>query len=118
MKVNHNITSKMRRVTRTRSKVRGTGERPRLTVFRSNQTTYLQIIDDTVGNTLVSASGKEVKGSEELPKLAEAIEMTKILAAKAKKVGVKKLVFDRGPYKYHGRVKAVADTIRNLGFEM
>jgi large subunit ribosomal protein L18 len=118
MKVNHNITSKMRRVTRTRSKVRGTAERPRLTVFRSNQTTYLQIIDDSVGKTLASATGKEVKGSSELTKLAEAIEMTKILAEKAKKAGVKRLVFDRGPYKYHGRVKAVADTIRASGFEM
>lgn len=118
MKVNHNITTKMRRIVRTRSKVRGTEERPRLTVFRSNETTYLQIIDDVSGRTLASATGKEVKGGESLAKLAEAIEMTKVLAAKAKKLGIKKLVFDRGPYKYHGRVKAIADTIRNLGFEM
>ncbi len=118
MKVNHNISTKIRRVTRTRSKVRGTSDRPRLTVFRSNETTYLQVIDDSAGKTLVSATGKEVKDYESLTKLAEAIEMTKILAAKAKKAGIAKLVFDRGPYKYHGRVKAVADTIRESGFEM
>ncbi len=118
MKVNHNITTKMRRVIRTRSKVRGTSDRPRLTVFRSNETTYLQLIDDSVGKTLVSATGKEVKGYENLTKLAEAIEMTKILAAKAKKVGINKVVFDRGPYKYHGRVKAIADVMREQGFEM
>lgn len=118
MKVNHNITTKMRRVTRTRSKVRGTGERPRLNVFRSNETTYLQVIDDAAGKTLASASGKEVKDHETLTKLSEAIEMTKVLANKVKKLGIKKLVFDRGPYKYHGRVKAVADTIREQGFEV
>lgn len=108
----------MRRVTRTRSKVRGTALRPRLTVFRSNETTYLQAIDDTVGKTLVSAGGKELKEYGSLTKLQEAIEMTKILAEKAKKIGLKKFVFDRGPYKYHGRVKAVADTIREQGFEV
>lgn len=118
MKVNHRITSKQRRTIRVRSKVRGTAQRPRLTVFRSNQTTYLQAIDDTVGKTLVSATGKEVKDAHALTKLAEAIEMTKVLVGKAKKAGIKKMVFDRGPYKYHGRVKAVADTAREQGIEM
>ena len=118
MKVNHRITTKQRRIIRVRSKVRGTAERPRLNVFRSNETTYLQAIDDSVGKTLVSATGKEVKDAHSLTKLAEAIEMTKVLAEKAKKAGIKKMVFDRGPYKYHGRVKAVADTIRENGIEM
>lgn len=118
MKVNHNITAKMRRVTRIRSKVRGTDARPRLSVFRSNETTYLQAIDDTVGKTLVASTGKEVKNAHEMTKLAEAIEMTKILVEKAKKAGIKRMVFDRGPYKYHGRVKAIADTIREQGIEM
>src|SRR5258708_3217214 len=118
MKVNHRITSKQRRVIRVRSKMRGTSDRPRLNVFRSNETTYLQAIDDTVGNTLVSATGKEVKEAGTLTKLQEAVEMAKILVGKAKKAGIKKMVFDRGPYKYHGRVKAIADTVREQGIEM
>lgn len=103
---------------RTRAKVRGTNDRPRLTVFRSNETTYLQVIDDSVGKTLISATGKEVDQASGLTKLSEAIEMTKILAQKAKRKGIRKMVFDRGPYKYHGRVKAVADTMRNEGVEV
>ena len=118
MKVNHNITAKERRVMRARSKVRGTNERPRLTVFRSNQTTYLQLIDDTVGNTLASATAKEIEGAGEMTKLAEAIELAKLLAQKAKKIKITKFVFDRGPYKYHGRVKAIADTVREQGIEV
>lgn len=118
MKVNHNITSKERRVKRVRSKVRGTAERPRLTVYRSNETTYLQLIDDQKGHTLVSATGKEVKGADGLTKLQEAVEMTKVLVDKAKKLKISKAVFDRGAYKYHGRVKAVADTVRELGIQM
>ncbi len=118
MKVNHRTTSKQRRVIRIRSKVKGTNDRPRLNVFRSNETTYLQAIDDTVGNTLLSATGKEVKDAHSLTKLAEAVEMAKVLVAKAKKAGIKKMVFDRGPYKYHGRVKAIADTVREQGIEM
>ncbi|PWU23145.1 50S ribosomal protein L18 [Candidatus Cerribacteria bacterium 'Amazon FNV 2010 28 9'] len=118
MKVNHNITSKMRRVMRTRAKVRGTADRPRLSVFRSNETTYVQVIDDTVGKTIVSATGKEIKNAHELTKLAEAIEIAKLAASKAKKAGIAKFVFDRGAYKYHGRVKAIADTVREAGIEM
>lgn len=118
MKVNHAITTKQRRTKRVRAGVRGTDVRPRLNVFRSNQTTYLQVIDDVKAVTLISSSGKEVKDSGTLTKLAEAIEMTKILAKKAKKVGIEKMVFDRGPYKYHGRVKAVADTMRSEGIQL
>lgn len=118
MKVNHTITTKMRRTMRVRKNVRGTADRPRLTVFRSNETTYLQLIDDVAGKTIASATGKEVKDASGLTKLAEAIEMAKLLSAKAKKIGIGKVVFDRGPYKYHGRVKAVADTVRSEGIEV
>ncbi|MBP9699974.1 50S ribosomal protein L18 [Candidatus Woesebacteria bacterium] len=118
MKVNHNITNKQRRTIRVRSKVRGTAERPRLTVYRSNETTYIQAIDDTVGNTLSAANAKMKKLKKELTKLEEAIELAKVLASDLKKKGVTKLVFDRGSYRYHGRVKAIADTVRAEGIEM
>jgi len=117
MKVNHRITTKQRRVIRVRSKVRGTADRPRLSVFRSNQTAWLQLIDDEAGKTLVSATRKEVKSTtkEGQRKMTEAIEIAKVLAQKALKKGIKKAVFDRGSYRYHGRVKAVADTVREAG---
>jgi len=118
MKVNHIITSKQRRTMRVRKAVRGTAERPRLTVFRSNQTTYLQLIDDAAGKTLASSTGKEVAKASELTKLAEAVELAKIIVEKAKKLKITKAVFDRGAYKYHGRVKAIADTVREQGIQM
>ncbi len=118
MKVNHNITTKERRTIRVRSKVRGTAERPRLTVYRSNETTYIQAIDDTLGNTLSAANAKMKKLKKELTKLEEAIELAKVLASDLKKKGITKLVFDRGSYRYHGRVKAIADTVRAQGIEM
>lgn len=118
MKVNHAITNKQRRAARVRKAVRGTAERPRLTVHRSNQTTYIQAIDDVAGKTLVASGAKMVKLDPKLTKLAEAIELAKDIVLKAKKKGIKKMVFDRGPYRYHGRVKAIADTVRENGIEM
>lgn len=118
MKVNHNITTKQRRTIRVRSKVRGTAERPRLTVFRSNVTTYLQVIDDTAGKTLAAANALMVKTDPSLTKMAEAIELAKILVADLKKKKIMKVVFDRGSYRYHGRVKAIADTVRAEGIQV
>ncbi|HSW89781.1 MAG TPA: 50S ribosomal protein L18 [Patescibacteria group bacterium] len=118
MKVNHNLTSRQRRTIRARSKVRGTTERPRLNVFRSNETTYLQVIDDTKGITLAAANAKMTKTEKSLTKLQEAIELAKNLAADLKKKKITKLVFDRGPSRYHGRVKAIADTVRENGIQM
>ena len=118
MKVNHNITPKQRRTIRVRSKVRGTAERPRLTVFRSNVTTYLQVIDDVAGKTLASTNALMTKTDPKLTKMAEAIELAKVLAAELKKKKIARLVFDRGSYRYHGRVKAVADAVREAGIEM
>ncbi len=118
MKVNHNITPKQRRTIRVRSKVRGTNDRPRLTVFRSNVTTYLQVIDDVAGKTLAAANALMTKTDPKLTKMQEAIELAKMLATDLQKKKIGKLVFDRGSYRYHGRVKAIADTVREAGIEM
>ena len=110
-----------RRHLRVRSKVAGTPERPRLCVQRTLSHIYAQLIDDAQGRTLVSAStlSKEVKGT--LPKKgqggnkAAAETVGKVLAEKAMKAGIKKVVFDRGGYRYHGRVLALADSARKGG---
>jgi len=90
--------------------------RPRLTVFRSNKAIYAQIIDDSQGKTLVSASSKDkaVKGKG---KIETASLVGELVAQKALKAKIKKVVFDKGGYKYHGRVKALADGARKAGLE-
>ncbi len=118
MKVNHNLTQKQRRAIRVRAKVRGTADRPRLTVFRSNVTTYLQVIDDSAGTTLAAANALMTKTDPKLTKMQEAVELAKQLGAVLKKKNITQLVFDRGPYRYHGRVKAVAETMRQEGIQM
>ncbi len=103
---------------RVRKKVRGSGERPRLCVFRSLRHIYAQVIDDTTGHTLASASSLEAaagKGSEPLPKLAASQSVGKLVAERAKEQGISQVVFDRGGYKYHGRVKALAEGSRESG---
>src|SRR5258706_12426110 len=106
MKINHQKTAKAKRVMRIRAKVRGTTERPRLTVFRSNKATYLQVIDDQKGKTVAFAQSEPTK---DVTKIDETKAAAVVLAEKLKKAKIKKLVFDRGSYKYHGRVKAVAE---------
>lgn len=110
-----------RRHRRVRRRVSGTPERPRLNVFRSALHIYAQIIDDTRGHTLASAStlDPEVKAqlSNGLKKVDEARIVGRILAQRALAQGIKKVVFDRGGYKYHGRVKALADGAREGGLE-
>ncbi len=109
-----------RRHIRVRKKVFGTPERPRLNVFRSNKHIYAQIIDDTTGRTLVSASSidKELKGKL---KRGGNIDVSKVVGAliarRAVDRGVKKVVFDRSGYLYHGRVKALAEAAREGGLE-
>ncbi len=102
---------------RIRRKVRGTSERPRLAVFRSVANIYVQVIDDAAGRTLVSASsiekGKRTNGGN----LAAAKSIGKLIAERAKEQGIQKVVFDRGGYLYHGRVKALADAAREAGLE-
>jgi large subunit ribosomal protein L18 len=110
-----------RRHRRVRRRVSGTPERPRLNVFRSAMHIYAQIIDDTRGHTLASAStlDPEVKAqlSNGLKKVDEARIVGRILAQRALAQGIRKVVFDRGGYKYHGRVKALADGAREGGLE-
>lgn len=97
---------------RIRARVTGSAARPRLAVFRSNVATYAQLIDDTAGVTIVAASDIHAKGST---KVARAKDIGMKIAEAAKAKGVTAVVFDRGGYAYHGRVKAVADGAREAG---
>lgn len=101
---------------RIRQRVSGTSERPRLAVFRSLKHISAQVIDDTVGNTLAAASSVEKKAGNG-GNVAGAKEIGKLLAERAREKGIKKVVFDRGGYLYHGRVKALADAAREDGLE-
>jgi large subunit ribosomal protein L18 len=104
--------------TRIRHKLRGSGERPRLAVFRSLKHIYAQVIDDRAGRTLVAASSGEKNSSVGSGgNLAGAKEIGKLIAERAKSKGISKVVFDRGGYLYHGRVKALADAAREAGLE-
>ncbi len=103
---------------RTRNKIKGTAERPRLAVFRSTQHIYAQIIDDTVGKTLVSASTlqKDVKAElEKTNDMEAAAYLGKVIAEKALEKGIKDVVFDRGGFIYQGKIKALADAAREAG---
>ena len=107
--------ARLRRHRRVRGKVRGTAERPRLQVFRSNRGIFAQLIDDDAGRTLAAASWKELPASFKGDKSEQAAEVGKRLAAAAKKAGVGACVFDRAGYLYHGRVKSLADGAREGG---
>jgi large subunit ribosomal protein L18 len=109
--------SRARRHRRVRGKVAGTAERPRLAVFRSNRGITAQLIDDEVGRTVASASWLGLPKSFKGDKSAQATEVGKQLAANAKSAGVEAVVFDRGGYLYHGRVKALADGAREGGLQ-
>lgn len=104
-----------RRHRRVRRKVNGTGERPRLSVYRSVQHIYAQLIDDVTGRTLASASTVQLKLSKNDVDAAQ--QVGKVLAERARDAGVSKAVFDRGGFLYHGRVKALADAAREAGME-
>jgi large subunit ribosomal protein L18 len=102
---------------RIRRKLRGTQERPRLAVFRSVAHIYAQVIDDAEGKTLVSASSVDKGGKTNGGNVAAAKAIGKLVAERAKEKGIKQVVFDRGGYQYHGRVKALADAARAAGLE-
>ena len=106
-----------RRHKRVRGKVRGTSERPRLVVFRSNKGISAQLVDDMEGKTLASASWLQLPKSFKGKKTEQAAEVGKLLAQKAKQANVEVVVFDRGGYLYHGRVKALADAAREGGLK-
>ncbi len=107
-----------RRHLRVRKKVQGTPERPRLVVFRSSKHIYAQVVDDTRGVTLVGASdrsdGIAVEGTG---KVARSLALGKLIASRAKERGIARVVFDRGGFRYHGRIKALADGARTGGLE-
>jgi large subunit ribosomal protein L18 len=103
---------------RLRRKLAGGPDRPRLCVYRSLKHIYVQVIDDQAGRTLVSASSAEKNSSiTHGGNVAAAGEIGKLVAARAMEKGIKRVVFDRGGYKYHGRVKALADAARKAGLE-
>jgi large subunit ribosomal protein L18 len=102
---------------RIRSKVRGDRERPRLAIYRSLNHIYAQVIDDRAGHTLASASSKDKGAGAGGGNIAGAKEVGKMIAQRAKEKGISKVVFDRGGYLYHGRVKALADAAREAGLE-
>jgi len=112
---------KIRRKMRVRAKISGTEKRPRLCVSRSIKHISAQLIDDISGQTLIGISDialkKNKKEGGERSKVASAFEVGKLIAMKAKEKGIKSVVFDRGSFKYHGRVKAVADGAREGGLE-
>jgi large subunit ribosomal protein L18 len=101
---------------RVRSKVSGTSERPRVSVFRSNVALYVQVVDDIMRHTLYSASTSQSK--VEGTKVEQALKLGEKIAKDLKKMKVEAMVFDRGGYKYHGRVKAVADGLRSGGIKI
>src|SRR5262245_48331631 len=112
--------ARVRRHFRVRKKVTGTPDRPRLNVYRSLEHIYAQVIDDVSGHTLVSAStlDSEVKKAiDGKPKTEAAKVVGQVVAQRAKSAGIAKVVFDRGGFKYHGRIKALADGAREGGLE-
>ena len=102
---------------RIRRKLAGTTERPRLAIFRSVAHIYAQVIDDSAGKTLVSASSVDKGGKTNGGNIMAAKAIGKLVAERAKEKGIKSVVFDRGGYHYHGRVKALADAAREAGLE-
>ena len=111
---------RVKKHTRARNRFSGTAERPRLAVFRSNNHMYAQIIDDTVGNTLVAASTLEKEVAKELDKtnnVEAAAYLGTVIGKRAVEKGITTVVFDRGGYIYQGKVKALADAAREAGLE-
>lgn len=105
---------------RERHALKGTSERPRLNVFRSTKHIFVQVIDDSKGRTLVSASTLDASIRSEaktLNKVDEAKRVGKLIAERAQQAGIKQVVFDRGGFQYHGRVKALAEASREAGLE-
>jgi large subunit ribosomal protein L18 len=111
--------ARQRRHLRLRKKIRGTAERPRLVVTRSSRHMVAQVVDDSVGKTVVSASTLEADlRALEADKTAKARKVGELVAARAKAAGIESVVFDRGGNKYHGRVAAVADGAREAGLSL
>lgn len=108
------LIGRLKRRIRVRKRIKGVAERPRLTVFRSSSHIYAQIIDDSTGHTLLAASSLKQQGSSGVQ---QAALVGKDLAMRARDAKISKVVFDRGGYSYHGRVKSLADSARENGLE-
>ena len=108
---------RLKRRRRVRAKVRGTATRPRISVFRSNRGLFAQLVDDDTGHTLAAVQWTE-DGLRDLKPMEQAAEAGRRLAQRAKDAGVERAVFDRGGYQYHGRVKALAEGIREGGLAL
>ncbi len=117
-KVASRTAARQKRHASIRLRMEGTDSRPRLAVFRSLNHIYAQVIDDTSGRTLAAASTveKELRGSKET-KSAEAAKVGKLIAERAKRAGVERVVFDRAGFRYHGRIKSLADAAREAGLD-
>lgn len=111
------VTRRAKIKRRIRKNISGTSTTPRLTVFRSNKQIYAQLIDDTTGKTIVSASSYNNKAAEKGNKVDQAAIVGKEIAEKAIKAGIETVVFDRNGYLYHGRVKSLADSAREGGLK-
>ena len=110
---------RIRREIRTRARIFGSAEKPRLTVFRSNKFIYAQIIDDEKSRTIASASYKDLDTAGKKKNKTEAAKLLgETIAKKAEKLGIKQAVFDRRSYKYHGRIKALAEGARSGGLKI
>jgi large subunit ribosomal protein L18 len=116
MKVRNKEEARKRIHRRVAKKVRGTAARPRLAVFRSAKHIYAQVIDDESGKTVASASSRE-KSVERGSNVAGATEVGKLVASRCSESGVETVVFDRGGFRYHGRVKALANAVREGGLK-
>ncbi len=109
--------ARSRRHSRVRKRVRGTATRPRLVVYRSNRYIYAQVIDDVDGRTLAAASSQETDIRSDSLNIGTATKVGSLVASRAKDVGVSAVVFDRGGFKFHGKIKALADAAREEGLE-
>lgn len=118
-KTNPKVTARKKRVQRIRVKISGTTERPRMSVYRSNRHIYVQIIDDIQRKTLVAMStdDKHFESNDLNGKCDQAKKVGLMIAEKAKSAGIEKVVFDRGGYLYHGRIKALSDGAREGGLQ-
>ncbi|PID77607.1 MAG: 50S ribosomal protein L18 [Deltaproteobacteria bacterium] len=116
-RTNPRTTARVKRMSRIRKKIKGTAERPRLRVFKSSKHIYAQVIDDTAGRTVAAASSfdKGFEPADEQGKVGVARQIGLIVAERAKSAGVEKVVFDRGGYIYHGRVKSLSEGAREGG---
>lgn len=117
MEIKLRNTRRLKRKKRVRGKISGTKLRPRMSVYRSNKNIFVQLIDDTTGKTLIGISNKNITSNDNLNKSDIAGKLGEELAKSAKKLQIKRVVFDRSAYRFHGRIKALVESARKGGLE-